>query len=207
MGQPCDELGCSGEASRRPHGFIVGIGAEGDVAAHRVVEQERLLGDEGHLPGQCGAGEVAQVGSVEGDRTDRGVPEPGQQRHQSRLPCSRGSHDGDDAAGGDRQIDVAQHELLRRVAKRHVHAVHLGSRGERPPLQVAVRHELVGVHDGSNPVPPGDGMRHVPQQEADDADRDQQQREQVGDRDNVAWRHRPGADADCTEQQHDHRHD
>ena len=58
-------------AQRGPHHVVGDVGAEGDVAADGVVEEERRLRDQGHGPGELAARQVAQVDPVDADRLPR----------------------------------------------------------------------------------------------------------------------------------------
>ncbi len=111
--QRCDEPVGLGGAQRRPHVLVRHVLAEGDVAAHGVVEHEGRLGHQRHVPSQLAGREVTQVGAVEEDPAVVGVDQPGQQRGQRALPRGRLADDRDRAP----RFDV-EAELVERVAGR-----------------------------------------------------------------------------------------
>jgi hypothetical protein len=111
--QPAHELGELGQGERGGHAPVVDVGvahAEGDVAADRVVEEERLLGDVADvaLPGPQHAGHVA---AVHGDASGGRRQQPQQQIDQRALARPRRADDADRLAARDRQVDVEQHRL------------------------------------------------------------------------------------------------
>ena len=66
-GQRGDEAVGLGGAQRRPHLVVGDVGAERDVAADGVVEEERGLRHDRDGRGQLARGQVAQVDAVEQD--------------------------------------------------------------------------------------------------------------------------------------------
>ena len=67
----------------------------GDVVAHRVVEQNGVLGDDGDLRAQRGDGEVAHVMAVDQQPAAADIEEARQQMHQRSLARSAGADNGD----------------------------------------------------------------------------------------------------------------
>ena len=108
----------SGRAATKPsawavrsasHTVVVGhVGAERDVAAHGVVEQERLLRHQRGVLGQRAGGQVAQVGAVDEHLPLVGVDQPQQQRGQRALAAGGGADHGDRAARLDREREVVE---------------------------------------------------------------------------------------------------
>src|SRR6478735_1245628 len=107
-GQPPDEP----LALRDPQGvpdLVVGaLGAEGDVAAHRVVEHEGLLRHQGGRLGNAAAADLTQVDAVEADLAGVGVDEAHDEVGQRRLARPGRADHGRGAAGGDVEGDAAQ---------------------------------------------------------------------------------------------------
>ena len=79
--------------------------AVGDVVAHRVVEEDRLLGHHGDLVAQGGQGETTDVDAVDGDRPAARVEKARDEVDQGRLASPAHPHQGQDLAFGHRQID------------------------------------------------------------------------------------------------------
>ena len=71
VGQRGDEAVGLGGAQRRPDLLVGDVGAEGDVAADGVVEEERGLADDRDRAGELAAGQVAQVDAVDPDAAAR----------------------------------------------------------------------------------------------------------------------------------------
>ena len=102
-----------GRAQRGPHVFVGDVGAERDVAAHGVVEHERLLEHQCAAPAArpCGGPEVVPVDL---DLARVGVDQTGQQAGQralARCGCADQRHG---AAGADREVDAVQQRARRR---------------------------------------------------------------------------------------------
>ncbi len=87
-----------GRAQRRPDVGVGHVGAQGDVAAHGVVEEERRLGDDRDRLGQAAAAQVAQVDAVHEDPAGIGVHEAGEQVGEGALAGRRRPDDRDRAA-------------------------------------------------------------------------------------------------------------
>src|SRR6185503_15347899 len=62
---------------------------------------------------------VADVDAVDGDPSFDDVVEPRQKIDERRFPRAAAAHDGDDLAGRDGNVDVAQHEVVA-VGEGHV---------------------------------------------------------------------------------------
>lgn len=71
----------------------LGIGI-GDVGADRVVEQERLLGDQGDVMAQARQGQAAHVAPVQGDRAGGHVIEARDQVQDGALAAARRADQG-----------------------------------------------------------------------------------------------------------------
>ena len=85
-----DEAVGLGGAQGRPHLLVGDVGAQGDVAAHRVVEEERALRHQRRRgSASCPAGEVAQVVAVDADGARLRVDQPGHQRGERALARRR----------------------------------------------------------------------------------------------------------------------
>ncbi len=91
----------------------------GDVGGDRVVEQERLLRDQGDPAPQGGQRRLAHVSPVHGDPATGGIVEPRRQVQQRALARARRPHQGDDLAPPDVKADVAQHPRAVAVGKAH----------------------------------------------------------------------------------------
>ena len=63
-----DEFVGAGEFCGSNHLLIIREHSESDIAAYRVIEEERLLGDVRHLAGQSRPRKAAQIPAVDGDR-------------------------------------------------------------------------------------------------------------------------------------------
>ena len=107
VSSPCGEggdeaVGLRG-AQRRPDLLVGDVGAQRDVAAHGVVEEERGLRHHRDRVGQLAAAEVAQVDAVDPDRAAVGVDQPGQQVGEGALAGGGGADEGDRAARARRR--------------------------------------------------------------------------------------------------------
>lgn len=85
--------------------------AVGDVVAHRVVEEERVLEHHADLAAQRTLLQRPQVHAVHADRARRRVVEPLQQRHHRALPRAARADQCDHLARADVQVDRLQHRL------------------------------------------------------------------------------------------------
>ena len=91
--------------------------ADGDVLAHRRVEDEGLLEDEADLAAQRGERHVAHVVAVEEDLPLFGIPEAHSRLIRVLLPAAGRADDRDAGPGRDRQAQVAQDRPARLVAE------------------------------------------------------------------------------------------
>ena len=91
--------------------------AVADVVVHRVVEQQRLLRDQADLPPQVAQPQFAQVDAVQPHGAADRIGEPRHQVGQRGLAAAVGADDAQRLAEGDRQVDVVQHRLVRRVVE------------------------------------------------------------------------------------------
>ena len=82
--------------------------AVGHVVAHRVVEQDGLLGDHADLGPQRVEGDVPDVDAVDGDGPGGDVVEAGQEVEQGGFAGAARPHQGDDFAPGHVEVDVLQ---------------------------------------------------------------------------------------------------
>ena len=77
--------------------------AVGDVVAHRVVEQEGLLGDDPDLPPEGHEADLTEVHAIDEDRPFRRIVEAGNEVHEGRLAGTAAPHESQHFAGPDRQ--------------------------------------------------------------------------------------------------------
>ncbi len=94
--------------------------AVGDVLPDRRAEQERVLQHEADLVAQRLDGEAPDVRAVDLDRPGDRVVEARDQVDDRRLAATRLADEGRDLSGLDREAEVLEHELIRRVPERHV---------------------------------------------------------------------------------------
>ncbi len=187
VGQRGDEaVGLRGP-QRRPHLVVGHVGAERDVAAHGVVEQERLLRHQRDVLGERAGREVAQVVPVEQHLPVDRVDEPQQQRGQRALAAGRGADHGDGAAGLDGEGQVRPAAPGRRRSGRTGRARRDGRPSRRgrsrcAPYAISPVASSTALH----PVEADDAARELADQPAERADREGHDRQQVGDRDDVA---------------------
>ena len=85
--------------------------AVADVVEHRVVEEQRFLGDQADLAAQVAQPHVAKRHAVQADRAAGGIGEARDQVGQRALAAAVGADDGHGLAEGDPQVDVLQHRL------------------------------------------------------------------------------------------------
>lgn len=141
LGQPLDEVQGIGRFSRRAQLFLVSPGtAVGDVGAHRVVEQDGLLGDDGDLTAQAVQGGLADIHPVKGDPPLAHLVKTRQQVHQGGLAAPAGAHQGQDLAAVHGEVDVVQHLVARGIGK--IHALEPDG-----PLQARQLDGVIAVYD------------------------------------------------------------
>src|SRR6185436_9715418 len=105
--QPADEGVRVGRFGGGLHGLVAGVvHAVGDVVAHRVVEHDRLLGDDPEQGPQRGDGGFAQVDTVHGDPAAGGVVEAWHQVHHRALAGPARSHHRHDVAAPHLERDL-----------------------------------------------------------------------------------------------------
>lgn len=85
-----------GAADGRLVGALVSVG---DVAFHRALEQEGLLGHIAEARPQVGLGKRAQIDAIEGDRALRRVVEALDELHDGGFARAGGAYDGQRGAG------------------------------------------------------------------------------------------------------------
>ena len=108
--------------------------AEADVGGDRVGEEERVLEHHADVVAQRVEVDVANVDAVDRDAPGVHVVEAREHERDRRLARARAADERDRLARRDREIEVAQHRIGRRVAERHVLEAHLRrgiSRSER----------------------------------------------------------------------------
>ena len=96
----------------------------GNVVAHGVVEQHRLLRDHADLRAQRGQRDVAHVAAIDEQASGGDIEEARNQMHQRALACAARSDDGHHFSGAHFEIDVAQN-FARLVAVRFVGEAHI----------------------------------------------------------------------------------
>ena len=105
----------AGQAQRLGHVAAAALGAgqaEADVALDgQVREQRAVLRDVADVPGLGGDVQAGclQHAAVEQDAAAIRGLKPGDQPQQRRLAAAGGAEQGDDVAGGDGEVDPAQH--------------------------------------------------------------------------------------------------
>ncbi len=117
--------------------------AEGDVGGDRVGEEERVLEHHADAAPQRVEPDVAHVDAVDRDAARMHVVEAREHQPHRRLPGTGAADQRDGLARRDREVEVVQHGIGRRVTERHVLEAHFAARhGER---------EGVGcvLHEGS----------------------------------------------------------
>ncbi len=83
-------------------------GAEGDVVADGVGEEEGLLRDEADVSAEGLEGEGADGAVVDEDGAGVGVLEAGDEVDEGGFAGAGGAYDGEAAAGGDAEVDVVE---------------------------------------------------------------------------------------------------
>ncbi len=110
VGEGLNVLGDAGAIGRGAHLFVGGTRrAKRDVLADGVGEQEGLLRDESEVAAQLVHRQLADGLAVDQHHAGSGVVDAGNQADQRGLARAGRSDDGQAAAGGNLQIDVAQH--------------------------------------------------------------------------------------------------
>lgn len=94
-----------GAADGRLVGALVSVG---DVAFHRALEQEGLLGHIAEARPQVGLGKRAQIGAVEGDGALRRVVEALDELHDGGFARTGGAYDGQRGAGLGRERHMGE---------------------------------------------------------------------------------------------------
>ena len=121
LGQLLDEGLGLGAAGGLPH--LRGIRvprAPRDVLEGGGPEDDRLLQHQGDLPPERRQPDPAQVVAVDGDAPALGIEEAQHEPGQGALARPGPPHDGHVLAGGDAQVDVAEHRPAVVVGEAHV---------------------------------------------------------------------------------------
>jgi hypothetical protein len=121
VGQSADELVCPGQSSGALEHLLGSVRhCESDVAAHSVVEQQRVLEHDAHGAPQRGQLEVAHIDTIDSHRAGVDIVEPGQEASDRRLAAPRLADDGDRRACLDMQREPVKHRQVGLVAEAHV---------------------------------------------------------------------------------------
>ncbi|EGY00670.1 hypothetical protein AZA_76900 [Nitrospirillum viridazoti Y2] len=121
LGQAQDEVVCRRRLGRRLDLLLRGAHAAiGDIAAHRVVEQPRLLADQADGAAQRGQRHVADVLAAQGDGTAGDVVEAGDQVQDGGLARPAGPHQGHRLACRHLQRHAVQGHRAILVGEAHV---------------------------------------------------------------------------------------
>ena len=190
---PDERLGMRG-ARRGEHRLHRDIGpAVGDVVAHRVVEQDDLLGDEADLAAQRRQGHVAHVAAVDEQRPLGHVVETRQQVHQARLAGAARPDQRHDRAGGDDQIDPPQDG---RLAVREMHPPELDALAERRQIDRArpLAHAVRQVHEVEDALGRGHRLLQLVVDLHQVLDRQVDHGERADEREELSARELAGAD-------------
>src|SRR5689334_18831737 len=123
-----------------PNILVGHVLAEIDVAADRVVEEERGLRHQGDLTGKLSGREVAQVGAIDQHPPGVGVDQPGQQRGQGALAGRGLADDRHGPPGLDREGQMVQELLALDVGEVQVVDLEPGADTGVSQLCVAVDH-------------------------------------------------------------------
>jgi hypothetical protein len=190
-----DEARCLRGAEGLPDLVVAEVGAEGDVAAHRVVEQEGLLGHE-HPDGRdAAARHLSHVDLVDGDRAAVGVDETQREIRQCRLARAGGPDQSRRGAGRHLDGDGVDRLVLREVALLVDHVIEVVDAAEvrsRGPLLrdalLAVGHLAHGLEHRAHALPADHGARQLAQHPAERAHREGEDGDQVGDLDDLRRR-------------------
>ena len=172
LGQERRHLGQVERPSAAPR---PGVAADVDVVAQRVGEEEGLLEDERRVRRR--RRHLAGVGHEQA----------GEHGEEGRLPGRGRTDDGDGRPRGDVEVDVVQHVPTGLVGEADLagrrRRGRRTSRG-RPPGRAGAVGPV--AEDALHPVPTGQRVRQVAQREADDAQRPDEEREQVDEAGDVA---------------------
>jgi hypothetical protein len=135
--------------------------AVGDVRPHRVVEEDRLLGDDPQQRAQVGEPELAQVHAVEGDRPSVGSWKRGTRSASVLFPAPLGPTSATTSPGRISRSIAAQHRLARLVLEADaLEADPVAERGDGPGPR-AVGHLGDGVEDLEGALPGGEPRLHL----------------------------------------------
>src|SRR5581483_9649403 len=86
--------------------------AVGDVVAHRVVEQDGVLRNDGNLRAQGRHCHLAHIVTVDHQPPAAHIEEARQQMHQRRLARAAGADDRNHLARRDLEVDIAQYRTV-----------------------------------------------------------------------------------------------
>src|SRR5512132_4220920 len=178
LGQAGHELVRLGQPGRVHHP-VLAVPVQADVVGHRGGEQEGLLeGDRGGR-GQLAGVQLGQVALAEPDPAPVRVEQAGQEQGQGRLGGAGGADQGHGVAGRDPERHLVQHLGPGLVAV--ADPVH--DQLQRPAGQPVTCHwrgrgQGLGQHLG-DPLVAGHRPRHVPEHVPDQAQRPDEQREQL----------------------------
>jgi hypothetical protein len=153
-----DEVVGEGGPGRGFHPRLVHVvEAVGDVGAHRVVEEHRLLRDESDLAAQAFERRVLHVDAVDQHGAFRHVVEPRQQVDERRLARPARAHDRDHLARPRLEADVAERRPVAvRVAEAHLAVLDARFHARQGLRVVGLLDLLVGVEDLEDPGPAGE---------------------------------------------------
>jgi hypothetical protein len=177
------------EPQRAPHRVVVDVGSQGDVAAHGVVEQERLLRHDRGTRRDAAGAELTQVDLVEEDSAVARVDEPDEQLRQGGLAGAGRTDERDRRARPHRELQPVEHVV---VAVGEAQAADLEPQRTRPVEHAAaVRQGTAGVEHPPHPVPADDAARQLAEDPSDRPDGERQDGEQIGDLDQLAGANLP----------------
>ncbi len=107
VGETDDEVVCVGRPCRLHDRLVAGAGAAaGDVGADRVVQDEGLLREQGHVLAQAGQREVTQGHAVQEQLSRVRVVEAEQELGDRGLSCAAGAGDDHQFTGADGEGQV-----------------------------------------------------------------------------------------------------
>jgi len=120
LGHGPDEIVGVGVDRGGDHLFARGVrAAEQQVAVDGVVEEHRVLGDDGDVAAQVGEAHRAHVVAVDGDPAGGGLVEAGNEVGEGGLAGAAGADEGADRAGGNRGGEAVQDGLAGLVGEGH----------------------------------------------------------------------------------------
>ncbi len=185
-----DEAVGLGGAQRGPDLLVGDVGAQRDVAADGVVEEERGLRHQRRRRA-ASSPRARSRRSMPSTRIGAGVgvDQPGQQRGQGALAGGGGPDHGHRAAGLDGEVDVVEQPLVGLVGVAEVVDLEPGAgRSVEPSGSDASPYDRAAalVEHPLDPPEADHAARELAEQPADRADRERDDREQVGDGDHVA---------------------